>query len=110
VVDIPSGFDQVLGRDASADICLPDPAISRRHARVRRGVDGVWLEDLRSTNGTYINGNRLTVPYRLRDGAEVRFGNSWAPGGRAQQGRRATKVGALWSRGRQSTRRPRRPV
>src|ERR1700739_1481341 len=78
VVDIPSGFDQVLGRDASADISLPDPAVSRRHARLHRGLDGVWLEDLGSTNGTYINGDRLTVPYRLRDGDEVKLGNSLA--------------------------------
>jgi hypothetical protein len=77
-VDITSGFDQVLGRDAAADITLPDPAISRRHARLYRGSDGVWLEDLGSTNGTYINGDRLTVPYRLRDGDEVQLGNSVA--------------------------------
>jgi pSer/pThr/pTyr-binding forkhead associated (FHA) protein len=77
-VDITSGFDQVLGRDAAADITLPDPAISRRHARLYRATDGVWLEDLGSTNGTYINGDRLTVPYRLRDGDEVQLGNSVA--------------------------------
>ena len=95
VVDIPSGFDQVLGRDASADISLPDPAISRRHARVRRGLDGVWLEDLGSTNGTYINGDRLTVPYRLRDGDEVRLGNSLAIFHDASSAPDATEVLAI---------------
>jgi hypothetical protein len=78
VIDLPAGFDQVLGRDASADVTLADPAISRRHARLYRLADGVWLEDLGSTNGTYINGDRLTVPYRLRDGDEVKLGNSLA--------------------------------
>jgi hypothetical protein len=43
-----------------------------------RVADGVWLEDLGSTNGTYINGDRLTVPYRLLDGDEVKLGNSLA--------------------------------
>ena len=95
VVDIPSGFDQVLGRDASADISLPDPAISRRHAHVRRGPDGVWLEDLESTNGTYINGDRLTVPYRLRDGDEVRLGNSLAIFHDASSAPDATEVLAI---------------
>jgi hypothetical protein len=75
-VDIPAGFDQVLGRDASADITLSDSAVSRRHARLFRAADGVWLEDLGSTNGTYINGDRLTVPYRLHDGDQVQLGNS----------------------------------
>jgi hypothetical protein len=78
VVDIPAGFDQVLGRDASADITVPDPAVSRRHARIHRGADEVWMEDLGSTNGTYVNGDRLTVPYRLRDGDEVKLGNTQA--------------------------------
>jgi FHA domain len=78
VVDIPAGFDQVLGRDASADVTVPDPAVSRRHARIYRGADAVWMEDLGSTNGTYINGDRLTVPYRLRDGDEIKLGNTQA--------------------------------
>jgi pSer/pThr/pTyr-binding forkhead associated (FHA) protein len=91
-VDITSGFDQILGRDAAADITLPDPAISRRHARLYCGADGVWLEDLGSTNGTYINGDRLTVPYRLRDGDEVRLGNCLATFHGVQNEADATQV------------------
>jgi hypothetical protein len=92
VIDLPSGFDQVLGRDATADITLADPAISRRHARLYRGADGVWLEDLGSTNGTYINGDRLTVPYRLRNGDEIKLGNSLASFHEVVSGADATQV------------------
>ena len=95
VVDIPAGFDQVLGRDASADITVPDPAVSRRHARIHRGADAVWMEDLGSTNGTYVNGDRLTVPYRLRDGDEVKLGNTQAIFHHASSAPDATEVIAV---------------
>ncbi len=78
VVDIPAGFDNTLGRDASADITIADPAVSRRHARIYRGVDGVWLEDLGSTNGTYVNEDRITAPYRLQDTDRIKIGHSEA--------------------------------
>jgi FHA domain len=78
VLDITSGFDQVVGRDGSADITVPDPTISRRHARITQDVVGVWLEDLGSTNGTYLNGRRLLERYRLRDGDQVKIGNAAA--------------------------------
>jgi len=49
----------VIGRDPSADLCIADQSISRKHARVTRTEDGVTLEDLGSANGTSINGKRL---------------------------------------------------
>ena len=76
VVDLPLGFDQVVGRDVSADITVPDRAISRRHARVNHDQDGVWLEDLGSTNGTYVNGVRITNRRRLHNEDEVKLGDS----------------------------------
>jgi len=50
----------VVGRSRSCDVCLPDPAVSARHARVAcRG--GRWtVADLESTNGTWVNGARVT--------------------------------------------------
>jgi pSer/pThr/pTyr-binding forkhead associated (FHA) protein len=78
VLDIGSGFDRVIGRDASADVTVPDPTISRRHARITHGSVGVWLEDLGSTNGTYVNGRRLLDRCRLNDGDEVKIGNAVA--------------------------------
>src|SRR3954471_13154076 len=70
--------DVVLGRDPSADVVLTDPSgqVSRRHARiVIRGTEAV-LEDLVSTNGTFVNGERLDVPYALRAGDKVNLGGS----------------------------------
>src|SRR5687767_7129579 len=68
--------DVVLGRDAGADVVLVDPSgqVSRRHARiVIRGTEAV-LEDLMSTNGTFVNGERLEGPYALRAGDKVSLG------------------------------------
>ena len=68
--------DVVLGRDRSADVVLTDPSgqVSRRHARiVIRGTEAV-LEDLMSTNGTFVNGERLDAPYALRAGDKVELG------------------------------------
>jgi EmrB/QacA subfamily drug resistance transporter len=68
--------DVVLGRDLSADVVLTDPSgqVSRRHARiVIRGTEAV-IEDLMSTNGTFVNGERLDGPYALRAGDKVELG------------------------------------
>ena len=91
VLDIASGFDQVVGRDASADITVPDPTMSRRHARITHDPGGVWLEDLGSTNGTYINGHRLLDRCRLRDGDEVRIGKAVAVFRERDQGTGSTE-------------------
>lgn len=68
----------VLGRDQSADITLDDPGISRRHAEVRVTYDGphlvINLRDLGSTNGTYVNGERISGGRRLSDGDRVTVG------------------------------------
>src|SRR5437870_5045755 len=68
--------DVVLGRDTGADVVLIDPSaeVSRRHARiVIRGTE-VVLEDLGSSNGTFVNGERLDEPYALRAGDKVTLG------------------------------------
>src|SRR4051794_2435434 len=68
--------DVVLGRESGADVVLTDPSsqVSRRHARiVIRGTEAV-LEDLVSTNGTFVNGQRLDGPYVLRAGDKVTLG------------------------------------
>jgi len=63
-----------LGRDAQNDIVIAEADISRRHARLRRADGGYVIEDLGSTNGTFVNGQRLTAPHRLRSGEEIRLG------------------------------------
>lgn len=67
----------VLGRDASADITLDDPGISRRHAEIRVTYDGprlvISIRDLGSTNGTYVNGERVESR-RLTEGDRITVG------------------------------------
>ncbi|HEX2731980.1 MAG TPA: GGDEF domain-containing protein [Polyangiaceae bacterium] len=67
-----------LGRSDDADIALPDPSLSRIHARfllTGRGLaSGYMLEDMDSTNGTYVAGERITKPTLLTDGVRVGFG------------------------------------
>ena len=63
-----------VGRDLNNDIVINDPEISRRHARLYAQGNGYVLEDLGSTNGTFVNGQRLLGPYVLRPGDTITFG------------------------------------
>ncbi len=65
----------LLGR-ASDDIALSDYTISRRHAELRPSARGWAIEDMRSSNGTYLNGNRLDRPMRLKHGDLIRLGST----------------------------------
>ena len=57
-----------LGREAGNDLIIEDPQVSRRHARLTRQGSSYVIEDLGSTNGTFVNGSRVTVPVLLADG------------------------------------------
>ena len=59
----------VLGRESSCDVVISDRQISRFHARLTPTPEGVILEDLGSKNGTHHNGNLLSAPVVLQDGA-----------------------------------------
>jgi pSer/pThr/pTyr-binding forkhead associated (FHA) protein len=66
-----------IGRGGQNDIALPqDEYVSARHARFEPRRDGVWIQDLGSTNGTYLNGARLERPRRLSSGDVVRVGDT----------------------------------
>ena len=67
---------QLIGRAPAVDIVLADPHVSRRHATVQLTADGVWLTDLGSTNGTWLNDQRLTGSVQLTDGDVVRLGRT----------------------------------
>jgi hypothetical protein len=68
--------DLVLGRGERAEIRLEDPFASSSHARVYRQGGAVVLEDLGSTNGTYLNEELLDSPRPLHPGDHVRIGDS----------------------------------
>jgi len=66
----------VIGRDAGSGIHLDDEYASARHARVDPRPDGVWIEDLGSTNGTYVNGERVIGAREVAPGDVVRIGET----------------------------------
>jgi hypothetical protein len=70
------GEGAVLGRGDQAEIRLEDPFASSRHARLLRQGGIVVLEDLGSTNGTYLNEELLSGPQPLHRGDRVRIGDS----------------------------------
>src|SRR5918998_2742061 len=65
----------VFGREGT-EIVVADPEVSRRHAAVREHGGGVAIEDLGSTNGTFVNGEKVEGVQPLSDGDEVRIGNT----------------------------------
>ncbi|HFQ93001.1 MAG TPA: FHA domain-containing protein [Anaerolineae bacterium] len=65
-----------IGRSAANDIVLNDPEVSRHHARILRQGSVYSIEDLGSTNGTFVNNQRLTSPVILADGDLIGFGET----------------------------------
>ncbi|MCU0475175.1 MAG: FHA domain-containing protein, partial [Anaerolineae bacterium] len=65
-----------LGRDISNDIVINDAEVSRTHLRLTRGIDGYTIADLGSTNGTFINGQRLTGSRPLNNGDQIGLGET----------------------------------
>jgi len=74
---IAVAHELLAGRDADADIRLPaDGYASGRHARFVRGQDTDAVEDLQSTNGTFVNGDRLSGLRPLADGDLITIGQT----------------------------------
>ena len=66
-----------LGRGGQNDLVLDgDEFASARHARIESRGDGVWVQDLDSTNGTYVNGTRVVGAQRLDPGDVLRVGET----------------------------------
>ncbi len=74
VFDLSHGA--TMGRSDSADILIDDPFASSAHARIFSRGDFMWIEDMGSTNGTYLNGRNLNGPERLKMSDMVRIGDS----------------------------------
>ena len=66
----------LIGRGADAAIRLDDDYVSTRHARIAASGDQWFVEDLGSTNGTYIGSARITQPTTLTLGTQVRIGKT----------------------------------
>lgn len=66
--------EHVLGRDETAAVRLDSASVSRLHAALRIGEEGVTLEDLGSKNGTFVGERRIASPVRLADGDQFRLG------------------------------------
>jgi pSer/pThr/pTyr-binding forkhead associated (FHA) protein len=85
-IELPLSKEVVLGRLDASRAVFPDvdltseqgleKGISRRHARISRRANQVFLEDLNSLNGTYLNANRLVpeLPYPIKDGDQIQLG------------------------------------
>jgi hypothetical protein len=72
-----NGVPLTIGRSSSNDVELRgDGFASARHARLEPRPDGVWVEDVGSTNGTFVNGIRLERPRKLAPGDVVRVGET----------------------------------
>ncbi len=66
----------MIGRGADCQLILDDDYVSTRHARVVSGADGVYVEDLSSTNGSYVNNHRITAPTTIELADTVRIGTT----------------------------------
>jgi hypothetical protein len=70
------GEGATLGRSNGADIRIDDPFASSAHARIFSRGDFMYVEDMGSTNGTYLNGRQLRRPERLKVADVIRIGDS----------------------------------
>jgi DNA-binding winged helix-turn-helix (wHTH) protein len=66
--------DNIVGRDPRCDVWLDASGVSRRHARIAVARDQASIEDLQSSNGTFVKGRRLSAPHVLADGDEIELG------------------------------------
>jgi pSer/pThr/pTyr-binding forkhead associated (FHA) protein len=65
----------IIGREAEADFVIPNETVSARHARLSYHHNQWWIEDLQSTNGTFLNDEKVETPTVIISGEEVRCGN-----------------------------------
>jgi len=65
----------VLGRAPDAGVWIDAPGVSRSHAQITVAGRDATVEDLGSKNGTFVKGERITAPYHLADGDQIRLGS-----------------------------------
>jgi pSer/pThr/pTyr-binding forkhead associated (FHA) protein len=75
-VELPTG-ELIIGRAQECGIALDDERLSRLHAKISVTLTGeAWLSDLGSRNGTFLNGEAVTAPQRLKDGDVIQMGQA----------------------------------
>ena len=75
-LNVPVRGPIIVGRAPGSDIMVDDSCVSSRHARFAVHEDILTVEDLNSTNGTYVNKHEIYDPFRLEDGDRVTFGDT----------------------------------
>ncbi|MDX9722990.1 MAG: FHA domain-containing protein [Myxococcota bacterium] len=70
-----AGQELLIGQSADANLVLADDMVSPLHARMSAASDGIWLEDLGSTHGSFVNGEAVMGRIRLADGNRILIGN-----------------------------------
>lgn len=70
-----AGPKATIGRHPDNSLCITNPTVSGRHAEISVANEKLYLTDLKSTNGTFHNGTRVTETIELRDGDTVQFGS-----------------------------------
>jgi diguanylate cyclase (GGDEF)-like protein len=68
------GAEAIIGRSPDVGVAIPDDTLSRQHARVQRIGKVFAIEDLGSTNGTFVDGERVSRPRALEDGCRIFLG------------------------------------
>jgi ABC-type multidrug transport system ATPase subunit len=74
-IDLPER-PLLVGRDPQqVDVCLPDVLVSRIHAKLERRGSRLWVTDLRSQNGTYVSGKRISQPTEVTERTRIQIGS-----------------------------------
>jgi two-component system, cell cycle response regulator len=68
--------EAIIGRSPTAAICVTDDGVSRNHARIRHDSNGLFVDDMESRNGTFVNGTRINGSTELREGDKIQVGRT----------------------------------
>jgi type III secretion system YscD/HrpQ family protein len=77
ILDLEVGDEWTIGRDPdTCDLTIEDGTVSRKHARLTKAADGIYLKNLSKVNPTLVNDEEKTEPVRLKEGDRIQVGNT----------------------------------